>query len=529
MDDIGIGDDDESLEDVVSNPFSKMYPILSSVDISLFDDQDVNEGFNLSKFNRNNLLREIVELKKMYNEPLSYESLNSKKNSLLIDVSHFKSEDDFITNLDGWMTQMFDIDGSESVIRCVLHYLKMNCPDELANELRKQQLAPKMMDKFDIAATIEHYDIEITHWRRIVHCLKMFQDVTKIGDHEGHWWALGKGHSKVEKGLFLYQKEEGDIPERIHYWWKNPVHEFSGHVSHLINGFSLDPNNIEFINNVYGGDHGKGKFRFTAKIIIKMKDNSYCERVYPVGDVKCRKDNRIVLSNTIFSHVCERVNFLYHNPSYFFCKDGEWCLSFEEDVDPYAMAMDEGKVVVTVQQNVFIAGDLAYLAVVMGKEGYEKDWCCLCDVYNTDWVDFGHDLGNMWTVESLKAQHSLNVEKNLKGKAKKGVKCNPYFDIPVENVIFSVLHALMGIGNALLAYLIDTVELNIECLLQEEIGLFNDIKLMELNLQEARDQRDDWDRLEEKGKRRLKLKARHRSDTNLMSLFFWQFSISPLL
>ena len=32
---------------------------------------------------------------------------------------------------------------------------------------------------------------------------------------------------------------------------------------------------------------------------------------------------------------------------------------------------------------------------------------------------------------------------------------------------------------------------------------------MELNLQEARDQRDDWDRLDEKGKRRLKPKVRH--------------------
>ena len=66
---------------------------------------------------------------------------------------------------------------------------------------------------------------------------------------------------------------------------ENPVDEFSFHVCHLINGFDLNPDDIEFINNVYGGDHGKGKFCFTAKIIIKMKNDSYCKRVYPVGDV----------------------------------------------------------------------------------------------------------------------------------------------------------------------------------------------------------------------------------------------------
>ena len=210
------------------------------------------------------------------------------------------------------------------------------------------------------------------------------------------------------------------------------------------------------------------------------------------------------MMNTIIPKICDGVNFLFHNPSQFYHKNGERHVSFD-GIDPYAM--DDGKCFVTVQHNVFLAGDLAYLAVIMGKEGNEKDWCYICDLCKIEWASFNHTPGNHWTVDSIKTKHALNVQNDSKGTDRTGVKCNPYFDIPVENVLFSVLHALIGIGNNILVYLIDSIEENIDNLPQEEIGLQNEIHLIELNLDRARNQRNAWDAHHDKGKMRSKIKA----------------------
>ena len=73
---------------------------------------------------------------------------------------------------------------------------------------REGPLSPRKIDRYDIGAIIEHSN------------LKMLQDVDNVADNEGTWRALGKGHTKVETDIFLYRKEIGDVPERIHYWWK---------------------------------------------------------------------------------------------------------------------------------------------------------------------------------------------------------------------------------------------------------------------------------------------------------------------
>lgn len=59
----------------------------------------------------------------------------------------------------------------------------------------------------------------------------------------------------------------------------------------------------------------------------------------------------------------------------------------------------------------------------------------------------------------------------------------------------------------ILVYLIDSIEESIENLPQEEIGLQNEIHLIELNLDHARNQRKAWDAHDDKGKMRSKLKA----------------------
>ena len=52
------------------------------------------------------------------------------------------------------------------------------------------------------------------------------------------------------------------------------------------------PSKIAYIQSINSGDHGKGKLRFGAKLVVGLKDGSKSAAVYPLGgDAKCKKDN----------------------------------------------------------------------------------------------------------------------------------------------------------------------------------------------------------------------------------------------
>jgi hypothetical protein len=57
-----------------------------------------------------------------------------------------------------------------------------------------------------------------------------------------------------------------------------------------------------------------------------------------------------------------------------------------------------------------------------------------------------------------------NIDNNLKGTSKRGVKECPYFDIPIEQAVWPLLHALIGIGNQLLQLIVDLGETEMQCL-----------------------------------------------------------------
>ena len=48
---------------------------------------------------------------------------------------------------------------------------------------------------------------------------------------------------------------------------------------------------IETVSSIYTGDHGKGKFRFGTKLVVRTKDTNDLKKfslVYPLADVKCK-------------------------------------------------------------------------------------------------------------------------------------------------------------------------------------------------------------------------------------------------
>jgi hypothetical protein len=51
---------------------------------------------------------------------------------------------------------------------------------------------------------------------------------------------------------------------------------------------------------------------------------------------------------------------------------------------------------------VFITGDLAFSATVVGKEGMDKAHCHWCKLPSAQWQTYGHAPGPKWTLEELK-------------------------------------------------------------------------------------------------------------------------------
>ena len=93
---------------------------------------------------------------------------------------------------------------------------------------------------------------------------------------------------------------------------------------------------------VVGGDHGQGVFRFPMKILYIMNNGNRHESIQPVGYILCKKDNGIILKNTIIKDVGDSINSLNESMSF----NNQQLFS----------------------SNIYVTGDLAFLAILLGTK-----------------------------------------------------------------------------------------------------------------------------------------------------------------
>ena len=84
----------------------------------------------------------------------------------------------------------------------------------------------------------------------------------------------------------------------------------------VIDSGDIDILNINRIDIVVGGDHGQGAFRFPMKILYIMKDDTKHESIQPVGYILCKKDNGIILKNTIIKDLADSNKLLNESISF---------------------------------------------------------------------------------------------------------------------------------------------------------------------------------------------------------------------
>jgi hypothetical protein len=61
--------------------------------------------------------------------------------------------------------------------------------------------------------------------------------------------------------------------------------------------------------------------------------------------------------------------------------------------------------------NQFMARDILFYNMVIGKEGMSGWWCSQCKLFKTAWQQAGHKRGEPWTIKSLK-EHASKIEDN---------------------------------------------------------------------------------------------------------------------
>ena len=70
---------------------------------------------------------------------------------------------------------------------------------------------------------------------------------------------------------------------------------------------------------------------------------------------------------------------------------------------------------------------------------------------------------------------------------------DPYFDIPIEIYIWPILHTLIGVGNAILTNLINTMENEIQVLPPREIRVQLEAIELLAELRALNEEKDEWD------------------------------------
>ncbi len=98
--------------------------------------------------------------------------------------------------------------------------------------------------------------------------------------------------------------------------------------------------------------------------------------------------------------------------------------------------------------NLFMAGDILFYNMVIGKEGMSGWWCSYCKLFKNDWQQLGHVRGEPWTISALTAHAEQIAKQQINTKDiwdVCGVRGKPvFYTIPLKHFITPVLHLTIG-------------------------------------------------------------------------------------
>ena len=221
----------------------------------------------------------------------------------------------------------------------------------------------------------------------------------------------------------------------LDYWYKDLEGLLAGQIAkEHINQPAFSYASVDF---VIGADHGQGSFHAGIKIIFRNHNGSIkAMAINGLGESECQKDTAelLALAFTPRLNVALKQIVCYkRNDKGQLVSDGRLAVYKKENLgqgveremeeateripqgaegkptstlyailDRTGQLGDEDTLVLNVPISVFITGDLAFSATVVGKEGMDKAHCHWCKLPSAQWQTYGHAPGPKWTLEELK-------------------------------------------------------------------------------------------------------------------------------
>jgi hypothetical protein len=328
-------------------------------------------------------------------------------------------------------------------------------------------------------------------------------DIPKVGVAEKHLRALGVDHGEIKHRTYYYTdlSNPSKVKEEVRSWTKDPVYEFIQTIEGLINGYSLSPFEIDYIHIVHGGDHGKNKFHFASKVILCMKNGESYSQVFGLADVACKKDHAIILDNTCMPSLVEGISTIEDSDILFSyaSEDGN------KDTNTLTLNLTPSHrhfSTFYLKPTSFLAGDLAFLAVIMDKDNFSSSWCNWCKYSKPEW-QVGCDVNNndmLWDINGINVQVDCNVAHGFTDARMRGVRSSPKSLIPFARIIFSGLHAGIGIGNRHIEHLEEFIDVDVEKISHEEFQLRASKESSENNIKHLRNLKEVWNKSPDGGR-----------------------------
>jgi hypothetical protein len=262
--------------------------------------------------------------------------------------------------------------------------------------------------------------------------------------------------------------------ETIHYWTKAMDGVMIKTLARECKHSLVEMKKVASVDIVVGGHHGQGKFRAVIKIILRYVDIEVKTKIIVIkaGHIEAKKDTYEILKNTVTPEMNDAIKRIKQGGNvlriFENAETGEIELTFSNDV-----LLNEAsgcKWAMPVQ--VFLSGDLAFFATVLGKVNSSGSWRIRCDLPRNSWEAAVHTSGDLWTIQKLKDILTGLLDKSLEDSAacRKGVAKEPLFNsIKLTHYVLSVLHIEIGVGNQLLKIILDWIDMRIENIGEEEL------------------------------------------------------------
>ena len=225
---------------------------------------------------------------------------------------------------------------------------------------------------------------------------------------------LSEGHGVVHYGSkqFTYDKKEKS--EFVEWTEKNIDEEMTIYLQRHLSSKSIQPCNVKCVQMVVGGDHSDTAFQFGASVFVELADDSKINFELSVCELICCKDTKRLLEETILERLMSGLEIIATFELHLF-KDAGGSL-IAEFRRPYQIQNPTAMPTHTPITEVFVTGDLAFQAMVLGKESMAGHWCMWCKAKKHQFLE---DC-ELWTMEDL-VRCGADAEKT-KGDPLLGVK-----------------------------------------------------------------------------------------------------------